>query len=46
VAKNRRAQGRLAALESAGERLWKGKTVVLTDDATGSAAEVFAAALD
>ena len=35
----------LQPLESAGERLWKGKTVVLTDDATGGAAEVFAAAL-
>ena len=32
-------------LESTGERLWKGKTVVLTDDSTGGAAEVFAAAL-
>jgi len=35
----------LAPLESSGERLWKGRTVVLTDDATGGAAEVFAAAL-
>jgi carboxyl-terminal processing protease len=35
----------LPPLESTGERLWKGKTVVLTDDATGGAAEVFAAAL-
>ena len=32
-------------LETAGERLWKGRTVILTDDATGGAAEVFAAAL-
>jgi carboxyl-terminal processing protease len=35
----------LPPLESAGERLWKGRTVVLMDDATGGAAEVFAAAL-
>lgn len=35
----------LAPLESAGERLWKGRTVLLMDDATGGAAEVFAAAL-
>jgi carboxyl-terminal processing protease len=35
----------LPPLESTGERLWKGRTVVLTDDATGGAAEVFAAAL-
>jgi len=35
----------LASLESTGERLWKGRTVILTDDATGGAAEVFAAAL-
>jgi carboxyl-terminal processing protease len=35
----------LQPLESTGERLWKGKTVVLTDDSTGGAAEVFAAAL-
>jgi len=35
----------LAPLESSGERLWKGRTVVLTDDATGGPAEVFAAAL-
>jgi carboxyl-terminal processing protease len=35
----------LPPLESIGERLWKGKTVVLTDDSTGGAAEVFAAAL-
>jgi carboxyl-terminal processing protease len=35
----------LAPLESNGERLWKGRTVVLTDDATGGPAEVFAAAL-
>ncbi len=35
----------LAPLESNGERLWKGRTVVLMDDATGGAAEVFAAAL-
>src|SRR6266508_3959163 len=35
----------LAPLESSGERLWKGRTVVLTDDSTGGAAEVFAVAL-
>jgi carboxyl-terminal processing protease len=35
----------LPAVETAGERLWKGRTVVLTDDATGGASEVFAAAL-
>lgn len=35
----------LPAIETAGERLWKGRTVVLTDDATGGASEVFAAAL-
>ena len=35
----------LAPLESTGERLWNGRTVILTDDATGGAAEVFAAAL-
>jgi carboxyl-terminal processing protease len=40
---SRKAQ--LPALETQGERLWKGKTVVLTDDATGGAAEIFAAAL-
>ena len=35
----------LAPLEGTGERLWKGRTVVLTDDATGGAAEILAAAL-
>ncbi len=35
----------LQPLESNTERLWKGRTVVLTDDAAGGAAEVFAAAL-
>jgi carboxyl-terminal processing protease len=35
----------LAPLEAEGEKLWKGKTVVLTDDSTAGAAEVFAAAL-
>lgn len=35
----------LQPLEATGERLWTGRTVVLTDDATGGAAEVFAAAL-
>ena len=32
-------------LEGSGEKLWTGKTVVLIDDSTGGAAEVFAAAL-
>ena len=40
---SRKAQ--LPPLEASSERLWKGKTVILTDDATGGAAEVFAAAL-
>jgi carboxyl-terminal processing protease len=35
----------LPALDAEGERLWKGRTVVLVDDATGGPAEVFAAAL-
>jgi carboxyl-terminal processing protease len=35
----------LPPLEADGERLWKGRTVVLVDDATGGASEVFAAAL-
>lgn len=35
----------LQPLEASGEKLWTGKTVVLMDDATGGAAEVFAAAL-
>jgi carboxyl-terminal processing protease len=35
----------LAPLEATGERLWKGRTVILTDDATGGPAEVFAAAV-
>jgi carboxyl-terminal processing protease len=35
----------LPPLEATGERLWKGRTVVLTDDSTGGAAELFAAAL-
>jgi carboxyl-terminal processing protease len=35
----------LPAVETAGDRLWKGRTIVLTDDATGGASEVFAAAL-
>ena len=35
----------LAPLETTGDRLWKGRTVVLTDDATGGPAEVFAAAV-
>jgi len=32
-------------LEASGEKVWNGKTVVLIDDATAGAAEVFAAAL-
>jgi carboxyl-terminal processing protease len=35
----------LPPLEAAGERLWNGRTVVLTDDSTAGPAEVFAAAL-
>ncbi len=35
----------LAPLEATGEKVWKGRTVLLTDDATGGPAEVFAAAL-
>ncbi len=35
----------LQPLEGSGEKLWTGKTVVLIDDSTGGAAEVFAAAL-
>ncbi len=35
----------LPPLEATGERVWSGKTVVLIDEATGGAAEVFAAAL-
>lgn len=40
---SRRLEAR--SLEAAGERFWKGRTVILTDDATGGPAEVFAAAL-
>jgi carboxyl-terminal processing protease len=32
-------------LETTGERVWRGRTVLLMDDATGGPAEVFAAAL-
>jgi carboxyl-terminal processing protease len=32
-------------LEAAGEKIWKGRTVILTDNATAGPAEVFAAAL-
>jgi len=32
-------------LEGSGDRVWTGRTVVLTDDATGGAAEIFAAAV-
>jgi carboxyl-terminal processing protease len=35
----------LPPLEASGERLWTGRTVVLTDDSTAGPAEVFAAAL-
>jgi carboxyl-terminal processing protease len=35
----------LKPLDATGERAWKGRTIVLIDDATGGAAEVFAAAL-
>lgn len=35
----------LPALEATGERLWKGRTIVLTDEGTGGPAEVLAAAL-
>jgi carboxyl-terminal processing protease len=45
VAKVTSRKAQLPALEASGERLWKGRTVVLTDDATGGPGEVFAAAL-
>jgi len=35
----------LRPLEASGERLWNGRTVVLTDGATGGPAEIFVAAL-
>ncbi|HEY6064528.1 MAG TPA: S41 family peptidase, partial [Thermoanaerobaculia bacterium] len=35
----------LKPLDATGERVWKGRTVLLIDDATGGPAEVFAAAL-
>jgi carboxyl-terminal processing protease len=35
----------LPSLEASGDRIWKGRTVVLVDDATAGASEVFAAAL-
>jgi carboxyl-terminal processing protease len=35
----------LPPLEASGERLWNGRTAILTDDATAGPAEVFAAAL-
>jgi carboxyl-terminal processing protease len=35
----------LKPVEATTDRLWKGRTVLLTDDATGGPAEVFAAAL-
>jgi len=40
---SRRAASR--PLETIGERFWRGRTVVLTDDSTAGPAEVFAAAL-
>ena len=35
----------IAPVEASGEKLWNGRTVVLTDDSTAGAAEIFAAAL-
>jgi carboxyl-terminal processing protease len=35
----------VAPLEASGEKVWNGRTVVLTDDSTAGAAEIFAAAL-
>lgn len=35
----------LKPVEATGERVWKGRTIVLTNDSTGGPAEVFAAAL-
>ena len=35
----------LKPVDALGERLWKGRTIVLTNDSTGGPAEVFAAAL-
>lgn len=35
----------LKPLEATADRVWKGRTIVLTDDATGGPAEIFAAAL-
>jgi carboxyl-terminal processing protease len=35
----------IPSLEGSGDRVWTGRTVVLTDDATGGAAEIFAAAV-
>jgi carboxyl-terminal processing protease len=35
----------LKPLDATGERAWKGRTVILIDDATGGPAEIFAAAL-
>lgn len=35
----------LKPIEALGERVWKGRTILLTNDATGGPAEVFAAAL-
>jgi carboxyl-terminal processing protease len=41
VARKATAEG----VEASGERTWKGRTVVLTDDSTAGAAEIFAGAL-
>jgi carboxyl-terminal processing protease len=35
----------IPSLEGSGDRVWTGRTVLLTDDATGGAAEIFAAAV-
>lgn len=45
VAKTVSRKVTLPALESSGERAWTGKVVILTDEATGGAAEIFAAAV-
>jgi carboxyl-terminal processing protease len=35
----------IPSLDATGDRIWNGKTVLLTDDGTGGAAEIFAAAV-
>ncbi|HKD12563.1 MAG TPA: S41 family peptidase [Thermoanaerobaculia bacterium] len=45
VAKVVSRRAMIAPLEAGTERIWKGRTVILTDDATGGPAEVFAAAV-